>query len=689
MKTNAILSRTRSRRRQCVIAMAAFLLPLFARTSVRAQEESTDLDTPGLVIEATLGWDGHVERSAPVPVSFLIKNFSERPIEGRIVLQDLQRAGRADLGEVFIGAGATRRFTSIQSMSGWFSCSATLQNENKIFWRRDLQFATRGLSDAAFVLFVDQNGRKLPLVNPVPGAGVSEQDYSYGVQIAKAAGREVECLAVSPWQMPNHCGPLVIAQSIVFAEDAGIKSLGTAQWQAIMTWVTQGGHLFVHEKSNEIIDRLNSLAPFAFDPPIAKDEFSIRRIGLGAVCEYRSSLFGADEKQQQENLRLSKSLRDEIAAFSAVLPSHRINGVIDRARIYESDIGRQQKNSVLVAAFFGLYTLFSGATLLFFRRSRRWVTIYTVAVVGVACVCSTLVGGVLRFSRGDASWVTVTHAGAGGAVQAGKVEVRSAGARNTKLAVAGLNPDLQQVSEIEHRNYYYYNSGLNPEYSRFTWQPNRAKGIDGALNAYQIFVSMTPWSSRNLFATDNVPEMGAIDFKLSFKPDNANVINNTRETMIASGQYHLQLKNTLDVNLFTVWVIICCGVEDKNGNGGEYYATVSLQDVLAGETRSNPIEVTMDQDRWGNNTRRNWKRGSLTVPTVSKIGETNAWLVAKLKQSPGLSIRKDLSDFDLNEELHLFVQEIRPEDLSVDGLLIPPAAQAANETDSTEDSADQ
>jgi hypothetical protein len=122
------------------LALLAAVLSSTATAQTDLSRE--DLDSPGLVIEAIAGWGGIVDPSTPVPMSFLLRNDSDRNIEGILTLTEITNGQEVTLGEVFITPGTTRRFTSIQSMTNWFTCLAKLSHNGKILWRRQLDLVT-------------------------------------------------------------------------------------------------------------------------------------------------------------------------------------------------------------------------------------------------------------------------------------------------------------------------------------------------------------------------------------------------------------------------------------------------------------------------------------------------------------------------------------------------------------------
>ena len=89
--------------RSALIAVLALALPSFANGQIDPADRSAgDIDTAGLVIEASLGWDGTVDQSTPIPVSFLIRNSSDRIIEGHLTLSDRMSGHEVPLGKIIV-----------------------------------------------------------------------------------------------------------------------------------------------------------------------------------------------------------------------------------------------------------------------------------------------------------------------------------------------------------------------------------------------------------------------------------------------------------------------------------------------------------------------------------------------------------------------------------------------------------
>lgn len=663
-------------------------VPLTA--TAQFDEQGQDVDTPGLVVEAAAGWDGTVDLGTAVPISFLITNHSTSLVKGQLRLYDRVHGHEVDLGEVHIAPGTARRVTSIQSMGEWMECFAALRDGAKILWRRELALRTgRDFSPSLnFALFIADGGRSLQLPGAVSDVSTLGSDT---LLLGSKKGRPVQCLTVKSWQVPNHFGPLVVAQAMIFREGMDESALNRVQWKAVGEWLCQGGTVFVHEKSRELIDHLVETSPLKSGAPIQSGEFTIRGVGLGAIHEYSQPLFDS----------AGNGTRKQIADTIARLPKQHIISLVELGDLYSSRDGRADRNRILVVAFFGFYTFLSGfVALLLFRLTQRRIAGYTVVIVTGGCVLSGLLGGLLRFSQGDLRWMTVTQAGAGGAVQVARIEVQSAGGRNTQVAVTGGRPDLQFTGN-RRRYYYSWNSNRSSTtrgFPSFTWQRNRAPDRD---NSYQVDVPMTPWGSRMLHATAFNPDVPRLGFRLNFNSGSA-VTGQVQPQSEAqaeppaqtsgtpSGTVSLMLRNHLPYDLTECWLLIGAThdpagqvtmtqpaplspglppgivptVQGQTNGLIDVYHMERVANLAAGESHESrfPVEFKVLQNNW--EFHRSWRGGSLTLPRISRLGTASAWIVGRLTQSPGLSIDREHGDFVPQEELHLYFQEILPEDLT-------------------------
>jgi hypothetical protein len=688
-----------ARRKQChrqartvPRALLVFLV-LFPSSVAPAQTDrsSEDIDSPGLVIEAAAGWDGTVDLSTPVPISFLIRNDSDRIIEGDLRLSDPLRGHEVSLGEVVVAPGTARRVASIQAMTDWFECIATLSDGTQVLWRRELplQTANEFTENVNFALFIDDGGRRLELpgsVSPTTALAAAQ------LPVAGEKGRPLRCLTAKTWQLPNHPGPLMAIKALIFPEGAAEDPLNAAQWEAVAEWMCQGGVVFVHGQSAGIIDRLTSSAPLDADPAGPSGGFVVRRVGLGALYEYAEPLLPS----------AGHEVRQRIGETIARLTQNRIGSLLDSANWYYRRGGRADLNRILVVVFFGFYTFLSGVVaLLLFRLSQRRMGAYLVGVVVGASILSGLLGGYLRFSQGDLHWTTVTQVGAGGAVQVGRIEVQSAGGRNTHVAIQGEHADLQFVgADPRYNPWYRPQTGYPP----FTWQPNLAPGTD---DTYRVNVTMTPWGRRRLRATAFQRAMRPLDFKLEFEPRESpqkSAGESAQPFDIPSGVFKLKLVNHLPFELVNCWLVIgvtCPASEQATATqppayapyrmGGpsppastpvdgliDVYQQRPVQHVAAGAAHADTFDAEFQV------LRNNWDQmlhlpgGSLSPPRIARLGAASAWIVAHIEDSPIMTIDQPRSDFVPREHLHLFVQEILPEDMPDASLFLGTAAGAAS-----------
>jgi hypothetical protein len=690
--------------RAVLIAALTITLPSFAIGQIDPADQSEgDIDTAGLVIEAALGWDGTVDQSTPIPVSFLIRNSSDRIIEGHLTLSDSMAGHEVSLGEVIIAPGTARSLASIQDMSNWYECIATLRDGEGVLWRRELALSTgqQFYANVNFALFIDNGGRKLQFPGAVSStAAIAATD----LVVAGKKGRPIQCLTVKPWQMPNHPAPLAVAQAMVFREGMADADLNRVQWRAVAEWICQGGIAFVHNESSEVIERLKQSAPLNNEAAVPSGEFKVRRIGLGAIYEYARPLFASEGTE----------IRQLIAETIAKLSKHHISTLVDSGHVYRQRGGRADRNRFLVIGFFGVYTLLSGVVaLLLFRLSQRRIAAYTIVVVVGASILSGLLGGMLRFSQGDLYLVTVTQAGAGGVVQVAKINLQSAGGRNTQVAINGKYPDLQFVGR--EPNYYPWDRQPTG-YAPFTWQPNLAIGEE---DTYQINVPMTPWGRRRLHATAYNRDLRRMKFELKFEPHNApsdnaaktsdNVSEPTTTAGMPAGSFSLKLVNHLPFDVTECWLIIGVthkltaqaaatqAVANQTGRYGRYGwqqsgATVSadglidvyhmqrLQGLSAGATYEKAFEAEFQIIDYDWDMVKSWAHGSLTPPRISRMGTTSAWIVGRIENSPSIVIDEQRSDFVPQNQLHLFIQEILPTDMPDASLFFDAETDEATES---------
>jgi len=678
--TRQFLSRRRLLLRLLAAVLCAFLItPLDAvAQSVSPNDEGAQVDFAGLDIQATAGWDGTVDTSSPVPFSFLISNFSEDVIEGQLILTDPLNNKEVTLGDVFIGPNSVRRFSSIQAVADWFQCVATYRNEDRILWRRELAITTgKDFSeDVNYLLFVDDGGRMLQLPVDESATGSSSSRFVP----TPVRGRPVQPLAVKSWQVPQHHGPLTVAQAMVFSETADPDMLNETQWQAIAKWMCMGGTVFVSETSTEVINRLTKAAPLVMQPAFSHEQLSVHRCGSGSVREYAGPLFSADHPETPRR----------IAEAAAQLSRYNAITMLDATNLNWWESRNAGKTQMLVVAVFGLYTMLSGVvTLLLFRLSRRRIATYTGIVVLLACVATAVLGGMLRTSDGDLRWVTVTQAGPGGLVQLARIDVQSAGGRNSQLTVRGQHVDLQLIESDTlnlHGGGYYYGYGapdsMQTYYPPFSWQANL---LPDEPDAWKINVPITPWGYRRTYSAAFAPARRGLEIELKYEPPKEPIeiqAGLQPQPNDLLGQFTLKATNHLPFDLTECQLVVGrTGVNLLAGEATESYdprtgrfqlrngALVGdlfhVESVLAvGELPRSKTVAQLEIGTFVSSLESGANSGALKfLPRIAYNGATTAWIVGRISRSPILSIDEHHSDFKPLQELHLFFQEILPEDM--------------------------
>ena len=655
------------------------LTPAIGQTAVNDNERQPDF--PGLDIQAVVGWDGRVEVNAPVPISFLISNQSNEVLEGQLILSEPETDREINLGDIFVGPGSVRRFSSVLALSDWNDCVATYTDGSRDFWTRQLPLMTgKDFSeDVSFLLFVDDGGRALQL--PVPGDSAGAMPNETNSAQAKSidspsdrfqpslgAGWPVQPVLVKSWQVPQHPGPLTVAQAMLFSETAKVDMLNDPQWDAISRWVCLGGTVFVHDSSKEVLERLKKAAPLRSLPAVLLDEHQVHRCGSGSFREYSGGLFSADDSGSIRKLleAAAKLSRYSILSIPKDLP--------------ETYVGTSNANytRLMVLAVFSIYLLFSGVVvLLMFRSNRRRVMTYTVSVVAIASLAAAVLGSYLRNSRGDLHWRSVVVGSPVGAVQVAQIQVQSAGGRNTRVAVRGKNADLQLLKNLQsdRRDYYSrfaaYNSGRSEGsvgYAPFSVQPNL---LQKEPDAFRIGVPITPWGVRQSVATAYDPESQGVQIALRFLPEgpptNATTTNpGDSWSYVISGQWTVSITNRLPFDLTQCQLLVTTSVPHVSSSTASavQFSTgrgdLRLGDTLASATMTSslsnlPLVVT---------TSHYWYDNQNTIEPESAFpGAAEIWLVARIINSPLLTVDDEYSDFEQFDGVHYYMQKLTPEEI--------------------------
>ncbi len=666
------------------------VMNLIGLSSTFAQSNDNDEgrkpDYPGLDIQAVVGWDGRVEMDAPIPISFLISNQSGEVLEGQFVLTDPETEREINLGDVFVGPGSTRRFSSVLDLTDWNDCIAEYTDGSQVFWTRQLPLMTgKDFSEEVnYLLFVEEGGRALQL--PIEKDAEDVPSVNSGSPQAAAAdsttnrysprlgfGRHVQPVSVKSWQIPQHPGPLTVAQAMLFSDSAKLDTLNDAQWDAVGRWICLGGTIFIHESSKEVLERLRKAAPLRTQPPALLDEHQVHRCGAGSIREYSGELFSANDTVSVQGLLGATSQLSRYSILS-------VPDELPRAYVGSSNANFTR---MMVLAVFSIYTLFSGVVaLLLFRSTRRTVVTYTVSVVLIACLATGVLGTALRNSRGDLHWQSVILGSPGGAIQAATIEVQSAGGRTTRLAVQGKNADLQLLRNSSWDNYSryaIYNSRENqgvPGYKAFSVQPNLLKDD---LDAFQIHVPLTPWGVRQNIATAYDPDSQGVHFDLTFRSDGpasgaTNTSSGNSWTYTMPGQWTVSATNNLPFDLRECRLLLISSVPQVSAdyNSRAYASSTSSVQFYTGrgEIMIEDLPAAATKTALGSNTpcvvtaANSWYRNRNTLePEPAYPGASELWLIARVLESPLLTINDESSDFEHLDGVHYYMQPVPQEEI--------------------------
>jgi hypothetical protein len=195
--------------------------------------------------------------------------------------------------------------------------------------------------------------------------------------------------------------------------------------------------------------------------------------------------------------------------------------------------------------------------------------------------------------------------------------------------------------------------------------------------------------------------MRPLDFELKFerdKPANRNDGSQTSSTGMPAGVFSLKVVNRLPFDIKECWLVI--GVSRKSSEQPvaeqagpnarirpragfantvtpsatgliDVYHKQHLHVLPAGAVREDAFQSQFQVMH------NNWDlaiqlpNGSLNIPRISRFGAASAWIMGRLEHSPIMTIDEQRSDFIPQEHLHLFVQEIRPEDMPDASLFHP------------------
>lgn len=645
-----------------MLATVVAVLLIIHGGDLHAQSDDEDIDTPGLTVDALAGWKGMTSATAPVPVSFLFSNFTNGPIDAELVLVDDWGGNRADLGEIYLTAGQTRRFGTVRSMRRWNRCIAELRSGNKVLWRRQL-LLNNGINYnrvSNHVLIVNDSQRMLEFAGGLsPDAETPQDPVIINAGGVNPATPPLVSMNVMTWQIPTHPGPLNPVTALVFPGPVDAERLNAGQWAAIAEFVCQGGTVLLPENETQLFEAISAASPLPILPASIENEFPTRRCGLGSIRLFSKPLFMEDNDSEEER----------VATLIASLEQEQLHRQVGLSSHYQRDSGRAERSRITILTFMIIYTLMSGiVTLAFVRRKNRTVLVYVCSLVGVACATSAILGGGVRYSQGDVSWVSLTRLTEKGALQYAELEVQSAGGRSDRLSILGLNPDMQ-VLATERQLYYGNNYYDRDPYPSFTVQPDMAADRP---EGFESRVSITPWGRRNLMAIDYLPDLKAMDVSLSFKR-----APGSPSDAPPKGEFTISVTNNSGVDFYDCRLCIAVGAnegtieqvqqarESRLRRFGYWeqteiiptkYGSIILGEIKRGTTKEARFEALFDSMQWSIQT----EDASFAPAPATNPGGVRICLVSSIAVSPSLRIDDANSNFGTVCEKHFICQELTP-----------------------------
>lgn len=668
MTTSIAADSIRRALRSTIVVLWIAALPVAAQPPA---DDDEHVDFTGLDIQASIGWDGHVEQNAPIPLAFLLTNQSQTDLDAELVIADPSTRQRLVLGRVFVGAGSVKRFSTIESLADWSECVATFEDDVRTLWRRELPLLSGADTSGHrnYLLYVTDNSRR-----PVIPEGSAAAGDGSVYEPALLTGRQVRPLLVRSWQIPQHYGPMTVAQGILFDEALDPDAINDAQWDALARWVSLGGTVFVHQQSEAIVKRIADAAPMAVGPAVQSDALAVRRCGAGSVQIYSSPLFQADSTETERAILDAAS---RLPGFSALpLLSDLRFGYV---RSENANISR----TWIITLFLWYVVLSGGVTLFLFRLGRRSLAIYVVTVIAGTSVLAGMLGAKLKTTPGDLRFASVTEATDGGLVQFVRLDAQSAGGRESLVTVAGPDVEAQAVdSDTETLYGYYYSYGQTAQSQRhlppFSEQSNLLPDEPGT---WQLKATTTPWGTRQVYATGFQPDVPPLDLTLTCVLQNGSIEGDAaldgrfylRVTALNRSGLPLQecslviaqgkVRNILDGTAYPGWMptITTNGIQ---GLQSAAFDTAVGKASLAVSSPDSPVEI----DVWiRTQLREEWSSDWTAMGSVQRSmrpaspGGISVFVIATLGSSPVVQLDSARTNFEQEETMHLFLQRI-PDD---------------------------
>lgn len=630
--------------------LAAIALP---QNGVRAQAiDETDVIQllPGLDIEARIGLGMLSSMGEPAAITAFIRNNTDQTIEGRLEVSDRWRGGKLDLGEIYLAPGQARRFCAIKNFQQWGSPVLALISEGKTVWQRPLLWSGYSSNDQVGVhrvAILHDGGTDHQFRVELPTTSTTTAISStgrYGWQDTTEisfteAGYPLTTSNIKTWQVPDHFAPLEPLRAIIALDSIDPNKLNAAQKTAIAGWIATGGAFYLPVQSEGLLEEIERALPFALSPADVNNTLAVRQCGLGQIVLYPNALFGDSTSAAEDTVYRS------IAALpKQVLRSTTSVQLIRRPPSY----GRNATRVAIMVYFFG-YLILSVVPIIFVTtRLKRKVLPYTVGLVGIGCLSAVVLGATLRNSTGESRWLTLTIPGENGTVQFADIEVRSTGGIGSQVSVSGQRPDLQAESPSPQYSYYYgarNNNGM--DFEGFDWRANEVDSED----RYQLQSAITPWGTRRLRATDFSSTITAPDVQLKLANIQGTDVTDT-----------IRIRNTGTATIKNVRLVLQQSPVFKSGMN-TLQCTSSLTDLVPDQE----VKLQLQRDRGGQSTEINLNNNlfEFTWPTSTAPNQVRAFLIGTLDQSPRLKFEEQDSDFELDHEVHLWMYEIRADQIQV------------------------
>lgn len=626
-----------------------------SQNGVRAQAiDETDVIQllPGLDIEARMGLGMLSSSDEPAAITAFIRNNTNKTIEGRLQVSDRWRGSKLNLGEIYLAPGQVRRFCTIKNFKNWGSPMLAFVSEGKTVWQQPLMWSgySNNAQQGAYRVAILHDGGtdhqfriELPVTSTMT---ITETSSRYGWQDSvnvgfTEAGYPLVTSNIKTWQIPDHFAPLEPVRAIVALDSVDSDKLNAAQITAITSWIATGGAFYLPVQSEELLDRIERALPFAISPADVNNTLAVRQCGLGQIVLYPNALFGDSTFAAEETIYRSIATLPR----QVIRPSASVD-LLQRPPSY----GRNATRVAIMAYFFG-YLILSVVPIIFVTtKLKRKVLPYTIGLVGIGCLAAAVLGATLRNSTGESRLLTLTVPGENGAVQFADIEVRSTGGIGSTVSISGQKPDLQAQSPSPQYSYYYYgaqnNNGM--DFEGFDWRANEAEVDD----RYQLQSAITPWGTRRLRATDfdSTGTAPDVELNLTGPPQNTNV-NGT-----------IRISNTGTAAIQNVRLVLQQAPINRNGSS-PLQTVIGLKDLIPNQQIQKTLQF--NAGRGQTEIHLNAALFQFTLPTSTAPNQVRAFLVGTLDQSPRLKFEEENSDFELDHEAHLWVYEIRPDQIKM------------------------